>query len=202
MNRAVLFAVFAAVLTGCVSAPKGPATRQEWEAIHQREFAGKNPREVQDAAEKVLRLVDHDFTFQYPEGQLVGRRPWMIYLAIAISSGTDYWTISTQETEAGTRAVVQATRDSSTIAPSPVVGGPGAAVMSTATPGQPVVVKEPYDLFWSRMEYMLGLRSEWDDCGTARANVSAEGGRKGYLDTLCAFNTDDRHPDEGPLERR
>lgn len=195
MNRVAISVALAALLAGCVSAPKGPATRAEWEAIHQREFAGKSARDVQDAAEKVLALADHDFTFEYPEGQLIGRRPWMIYLAIAIGSGTDYWTISTHETDAGTRATVQTTRDSTAIAPSPVVGGSGAAVMSASTPGQPVVTREAYDLFWSRVEYMLGLREDWIDCDAARAMVSARGGKKGYLDTLCAFNTDDKRPE-------
>jgi hypothetical protein len=94
--RGLVLGLCCLVLGGCISVPPAPA-RQEWEEIHTRSFAGKSPREVLDAAEKVLRAADHDFTFDYPTGKLIGTRRWTVYAVLMATGGTDYWTIETQE---------------------------------------------------------------------------------------------------------
>ena len=197
--KKLAIAVFAAIaLSGCATAPSGPSNRGEWEQIHVRSYDGVTPRQAQDAAEKILKLADKDFKFEYPESGLVGSRKWMVYAAIVIAGGTDYWTIDTKQEGEATRVTVRVTRNSGATTVAPVIGGPGVAPMVSSTPGIPVEQATPYRLFWERMDYSLGKRSDWTTCDTLKARLKTEGVKardRAHIDTLCAFNTDDKSPE-------
>lgn len=193
--KTTLALLAALLLAGCVTPPKTPQSRAEWQAIHVREFPGKTPEDVLDAAERVLRLADDEFTFDYPDGQLIATRPWLVYAVIAASSGIDYWRITTAPLPGGgTRATVDISRTESTIAPSPVmVGGQmGVGMDSSTMPGRPVQTEPAYNLFWSRVEHQLGLLPVWFTCDSFKAGRSAAS--KAGLNVLCSVNTDDREP--------
>lgn len=196
MNRAIAGAALIMLISGCATTPDGSASRDEWEAIHVRTYDDVSPREVQDAAEKVLRLADKDFTFEYPEGRLQGNRKWTVYAVIAIVGGTDYWTVETRSDGAGTKATLQITRQASGTTAMPVIGGPGVTAMTTATPGYPIFQKAPHMLFWQRMEYMLGKRSDWPTCDSFKDIIKTTIKRteRNQLEVLCSVNTDDKSP--------
>lgn len=181
-----------AFLSGCVSLPKPPDSRIAWEAIHQREFVGKNERELLEAAEKVLRLSDKDFVFDYPEGALLGTRKWLAYGVIVIVGGTDYWRITARPTSAGTRLTVEISRKSQSTTAAPVVGGGGVYGVNSSSLGEPIFYRAPYDLFWSRMQHLLTGDGQWVTCKQFKdGKKSAE---KAGIDVLCSVTTDDEVP--------
>lgn len=201
MEKIILAAALAAILTGCATTPP-PTGRAEWEAQHKREYQGVTPRQVQDAAEKILRLADHDFTFQYPDGRLVASRNWMIYAVIAITGGKDHWIVETVESGGATEVTVTITREASTTTAAPVIGGPGVAPIVGAAPGVPITQAAPYLLFWERLDYFLGLRPDWTTCDQFKERIKSttRARDRGQIDALCGATTDDRTPDQGPKQ--
>lgn len=183
------------VLTACVSIAQPPQSRAEWEQLHIHTFPDKTSTEALDAAERVLRLADDEFTFDYPPGQLVGTRPWLTYMVITAAMGTDYWRITAKPSDHGAVVTVQISRAAGVVAPSPVVGAAGTTgigVMSTSMPGRPIQFSPPYDLFWLRLEHQLGLRDKWTSCDEFKDAM--DGANKAGLDVLCSVNTDDKAP--------
>lgn len=194
MKQPVCLLVALASLAGCATAPV-PQNRSEWSAIHTRSFPGQSEQAVLDAAEKTLRLADKDFRFDYPAGQLVATRNWLVYAVIAATTGTDYWTITTRPTADGIEATAQITRTVNSIAPTPTVnsaGVNGAAVVSSGTPGQPVQFAAPYELFWARVSYLLQPQGTWPTCNAFKAGKDRK--QKAAIDTLCSVTTDDGQP--------
>lgn len=186
MKRFLPLALLA--LASCATVPT-PQSRDEWMAVHSRTYPGKTPEEVTAAAERVLKLADHDFKFDYPPGQLVATRSWLLYAVIAAAMGTDYWKIETTPVEGGTRAVVQISRAESAVMPSPTAYG-DVSVTSAAMPGQPVSFAPPYEVFWHRVEHQLGLRDDWLSCDDYKRAKRPKAG----LWVLCSVNTDDKPP--------
>lgn len=193
---AAFFAV--AIVSGCATTSMGPSSREDWDSTHVRTYENVTPRQVQDAAEQILKLADKDFTFEYPDSGLIATRKWMFYVVISASSGTDYWTVETKPEGAATRVVVRVTRAASTIMASPVIGGQGVASMASGTPGFPLEQRALYKLFWDRMDYFLGKNPVWTTCDSFKERIKVEfprGWDRGAMDTLCAINTDDRLPE-------
>ena len=194
MKNIGLSCIAVAALAGCSTVPT-PQSRAEWNAVHTRTFPGQSEEAVLEAAEKTLRLADKDFRFDYPAGQLVATRNWLVYAGIAATSGTDYWTISTKATPEGIQATAQITRTMSAITPTPTFGSAGVNGMtatSTSTPGQPVQHAPPYDLFWMRVSYLLNPQGEWPTCDAFKAGKGRVD--KASIDTLCSVTTADAHP--------
>lgn len=198
MKNIALSCIALCALAGCASVPT-PQSRSEWKAIHSRSFQGQSEEAVLEAAEKTLRLADKDFRFDYPEGQLIATRSWLVYAVIAATMGTDYWTISTRKTADGVEATAQVTRSIGAIAPTPTIGSAGvngAAVVSSSTPGQPVQHAPPYDLFWKRVSYLLEPSGEWPSCSAYKAGKDRA--QKASIDTLCSVTTNDAAPEAVP----
>ena len=177
---------------GCVTAPKAPASRAEWEAIHTRSFAA-SPEQVSEAADRVLRLADDEFKIDYPPGQIVATRPWVIYAVIAFTQGVDYWKLDLKEQPDGsTRATLQLSRAQGTVGPMMTYGGDVGVASMGSLPGQPVSFPAPYELFWQRVEHQLGMRDTWPTCDAFIETLERSG--KHGVDMLCSVNTDDRSP--------
>lgn len=60
--------------------------------------------------------------------------------------------------------------------------------------GMPLNSTAIYDLFWGRMDYLLGRRDEWMTCDEAEARRKA-GITYGQLEALCSVTTDDLPPE-------
>ena len=81
----------------------------------------------------------------------------------------------------------------SSIVPVPIAGDTAA----TALPGEggvPLNSTAIYDLFWGRMDYLLGRRDRWMTCDEAKARRKA-GTTYGLLEALCSVTTDDLAPE-------
>jgi len=196
-----LLCIAALVVAGC--ATNAPLTRQEALQATTRTYAGVTQEQVIGAAERVLRLADgDDFAFAHRPDGFLASRGWSVYLVLGASVGADTWVLSTS------------TRPDGAVFASVEVGTSAAAVtpMATTTPGTwtaaalpagatPVQGRAVYDLFWSRVDYLLGLRETWPTCKESDAAVSS-GKTRGFNDALCnSFNVKDETP-AGPMVAR
>lgn len=186
------------LLSGCATRPQ--LTREEWVGVTTREYEERTPAQVLAAAEKLFRLADgDDFTIAHAADGLSATRGWAAFFIIGGANGTDYWTVRAAPGAKGTVATVQASTQSTTIAPM-MIGGIG--MIPAALPGQgaPIDGTALYDVFWARMDYLLGRRPAWMTCEEADERV-----RKsvtwGSNEALCnSFNLADETPKE-PLFR-
>lgn len=195
MKKLALVVSLMVVMTGCATQPIGPQTRAGWQALHVHVLHGVTQTQALDAAQHVLQLADHDFKFDFPPRQLIAKRSWSIYMVLAATMGTDYWRITTTPVTDGVSMMVQISRQAGSITPSPVVGANGvigASAGAMSLPGQSIRGPFPYHLFWSRLDYMLGLGSTWATCDMAKAGKTHR--QKINSDTLCSVTTDDHAP--------
>lgn len=184
-------------LAGCATVPEGPQNRDEWLELHTRIYQDIQPDDLLESAQKVLALSDHDFKFEYPPGLLVARRNWYVYMVLAAAQGQDYWRLQTDQTDKGVRLMLQISRQSGAITPSPVFGASGViggAVNSSAMPGTEIYWQGPYQLFWGRLDYMLKRSTDWPTCDDAKAKHPDY--FKGDTGALCGVTSDDNLPEQ------
>ncbi|WP_146218714.1 hypothetical protein [Halomonas sp. LBP4] len=172
-------------------------SRDEFINTTQRSYEGVTEREFYQAAERLFTLSDgDDTTFAYPgEHSMVAQRNWMIYLVLSFTQGTHTWQIATEPTDTGLDATVYASIQSGAV--HGMIGGRGGASTSTI-PTMQNIVNTPavYELFWSRMDYLLGKSESWPTCDDWKAKLR-QGETYGLIEPLClAANTDDLLPEE------
>lgn len=170
------------VLSACATPERPAMSKEERSAVTSRSYDGKTREDVFRAAETLFRLADEDdFKISYPGGNMVAIRPWIIYVVLSATSGTDVWTVMADDTSAGViaRAEVQTTM------PSMVAKYAGGAVKGTAI----------YDIFWARMDFLLGKTNHWMTCQDSNERVAADA-VWGSNEALCnSFNMKDRPPE-------
>lgn len=185
--------VLGAILAGCATSGP-PMSREEYLATTQRVYEGKTPDETLNAAEQLFRLADgDDFTFHHNDDALLAHRNWSIYIVLAATFGSDQWLIKAQEVDGGTKVSAQVGTSSGNIIPAPTTGGDMAA-FGTPGGGSPVRGTAIYDLFWARMDYLLGKTDHWMTCAEADQRVK-DGIVWGKNEALCnSFNMKDLPP--------
>lgn len=170
--------------------------RTEWLSVTTREFQGKSKEEVISAAQKLLRLADgDDFHIAHTDNGFHASRRWTAYMVIAAEFGTDHWLFETTDIPGGVRARVQVSTQSQAATPVATTSGAWTATTGPLM-GSPVDGNALYDVFWARMEYLLGYRNEWMTCEVADKRVRADivWGRNA---ALCnSFNVADDRPVE------
>jgi len=179
-------------MVGC-AAPK-QLSRDEWLTVTTRHYASVTKEEVLLAAEKLFGLADgNDFQFFHAEEGLMATRNWLVYMVLAAASGTDYWKIQVATSNNGVDVTAQVNTSAQGVTPMPTTGG---AWTATTMPmaGSPVQGTAIYDVFWARLDYLLGKRTDWMTCKEANKRV----GEKitwGDNSALCnSFNVADKSP--------
>ena len=169
-------------------------SRQDWLQISNREYSGVTQEEILLSAEQLFTLADgDDFHFVHTDDGIYATRNWMVYVVFGMASGTDYWLIKTTPTSKGIKVSIQVNRQAQVMVPVVTTGGDMSAT-STPMAGAPVDGTAIYDLFWTRMDYLLGKRKEWMSCKEADARVS-KGIVWGLNEPLClSLNTKDDTP--------
>ncbi|MDN5936623.1 MAG: hypothetical protein L0H75_10715 [Nitrosospira sp.] len=165
-------------------------------AVHSRVYARATEADLLAAAEQVLRLADSDFTFSFPPGALHARRNWLVYAVIFAQVGQDHWRILAKQAAGGVRLVVRISRTAGSILPTPVPvtgGETGVAAASVAMPGEEIWWSAPYDLFWSRLDYLLGVSDRWISCREADT-LFAAGHNEQFTGVLCGITAEERFP--------
>ncbi|MCX5592850.1 hypothetical protein [Alcaligenes endophyticus] len=181
--RNIFVAVLLLALSGC-AAPPPKMSRAEYLDAVQRSYEGKSSEDVFAAAEKVLTLMDgDDFTFHHSADSVTGMRSWLVFALLIVVDGVDTWTIKAVDTPTGTNATVSVATSTASAIAAPTGGAGVSSSDSGATPGQ-VSGTALYDLFWARMDYMLGTRSDWMTCDQAKTKLAA-GETTGNLLQIC-----------------
>jgi len=184
-------------VTGC--ATKRPAvSREESLAMSSRVFP-RSKEQTLDAAQKVLLLSDgDDYQFQHSAAGFSAQRPWIVYLVLAAAVGTDFWAVRASGSADETRIELEV--GASAQAVTPMATTSQGTWTAGSLPANASLVQGPalYELFFARMEYLLGLRADWPSCDWSNGRVKT-GATWGTNEALCnSFNVKDKTP-SGPL---
>jgi len=184
-----------ATLSGC-AAKRPQQTREEWINTTTRTYQGVTKDQALAAAEKLFRLADgDDFVITYTDDGIQATRPWSMYMVISAMSGTDYWTVRATQAGNAVRVAAQVNMQHQAITPMPTTSSGTWTAAVIPMSGSPVIGTAIYDVFWARMDYLLGKTDTWMTCEVADKRKS-EGLTWGYNEPLCnSFNMADSPPD-------
>lgn len=194
MYRLIALAI-ALVLAGCAAPPQ--LTREQWLSMTNRTYTGVSKEQALAAAERLFVLADgDDFKFTHSDDGLVATRAWSIFMLLAATVGTDTWQVKARPTTDGVQVSASVYTHDQAVG---MLMAPGGAVpLTSAQVGYPVQGTAIYDVFWARMDYLLGRRADWMDCNKANARVDSKI-VIGPNNALCSsINTKDSRP-EGPM---
>jgi hypothetical protein len=173
----------AAFLSGCIT-PRPPMSAAELDQVLTRDYPGRTAQDVMTAATRLWRLADgDDFRITPGDNSLVAERDWVFYSQMVRIVGDDTWTLTTSEADGTTKARLSLItyKRNTTVS----VFGLTPTTQTTPRIGGPVKGTAIYDLFWARMDHLLGVRPDWMTCAEAGARVSS-GTTWGNKDALCA----------------
>lgn len=184
-------------LSACATSPPPTLTRQEYLTTTTRDYPNHSPEQVIAAAEQLMQLADgSDFKFADNRTGFVATRNWLIYAVLTDIFGVDTWIVNTEVIPNGARVSVQVGTQISILLP--MISGQNTSATPSAAVANPVQGTAIYDVFWARMDYLLGLRPDWMTCQMADARVSAKI-VWGINDALCnSSNMKDQLP-KGPM---
>jgi len=118
-----------------------------------------------------------------------------VYLVLAATMGTDTWTIRAKPVDGGVLASAALNTSYGNILPMSTAGGDVSVATAPTMIGN-VDGTAIYDVFWSRMDYLLGRSDHWMTCKEADERVEAKI-IWGTNEALCnSFNMKDRLPEE------
>lgn len=196
MKKIFCGGMLALLLGGCAT-QHPPQSREDWLKTTTRTYSGVTKDQALTAAEKLLRLADgDDFALTYTADTVQATRSWSVYLVIAAAMGTDYWTIRADQVGDAVKVAVQVNTQSQSITPMPTTTSGTWTAGTMPMSGSPVMGTAIYDVFWARMDYLLGKADEWMTCEKANKRVS-DGVTWGTNESLCnAFNMKDSLPEK------
>lgn len=172
--KAILLLLFISFLAACGNIPK--LSPEEYNLVTNRMYKDVTQEQVLKAAEELFRLADgDDFKFLYSNElsssseKVEAKRKWMLYYVLGMEHGVDFWTLTANSTETGVHASVRTSRHRTynghlsvplsepNIDYEPISGNKWAG-------GETIEGTAIYELFWARMDYLLGKRQDWMTC--------------------------------------
>lgn len=164
-----LYLLPAIALIGCAAPPK-PTFEQMSASLEANKLAAvrvypnKSPKEVMQASHKVLYMLDPGLpmSFDMADQRLYAKRTWGLYLILASVNGVDQYNISAEPISNGTKLSLAFATDSLPF------------ILPANTFNKNVIVghaenPEDFKLFHDRVEYLLGIRTDWVTCAVAKA---------------------------------
>ena len=193
----MILSVLILMLAVCQAVPQKTMTRDEWLSARTRIYNGKTEGEALSAAERLFRLADgNDFTITHSASDLRATRDWIVYLVIMGQRGTDGWRVEARQKGNQVGVAVQLATGRISMMP-----GAYGSVYSEAGSAKQVEGDAIYTLFFRRLEYLLGLESEWLTCSRMQELIT-KGTAWGEIEALCnSFNVTDTHPGTGEALR-
>ena len=190
----------------CSCAPKKPMTPEEIAAERTRQmnmitrvYLDKKPEEVLVAAARVFALADDDYNVSHFPNGISAQRNWLIYMVISAAMGTDTWQVNVMPEGEGTKIIVQHSGQGSSVFAGPVAtsgGGTSTTAMTVPTMANMTTTPAIYQLFYARLEHLLGKRQDWPTCKDASKLFT-----EGHLDPFCTV-ANDRTPDGKSMSQR
>lgn len=171
MKTTIMAVVAACTLSGCIGfTPKySPA---EMDAITTRRYEGATPDQVYSAATAVFEAADRkNFKISREGNGLDARRTRIIFP----SWNHFNWTVTAEEVGGSTLVRAKST----------------SLIGSREVPN--ITGKAIYELFFERVQYVLGKSEKWSTCADADKRIYAQKGL-GTVEALC-MGSDDAVPD-------
>ena len=195
--RVFVVLLFASVFLAACAQPQQSWTRQQAEQTTVRTLPGVDAKAALEAAEALFRLSDpNDVSFEFPPNELRVKRSFIAYYVLASASGSYDWIIHAKDVPEGSvvRVSAYANIQGGSATMTPVIGGSGVTVTPTTSPvqGSYLQRRELYDLFWSRLGYLLSDDKPWVTCDEAEAATNASP-LNSPVEALC-LNADDNKP--------
>ena len=193
---AVLFVGLA--LCGCASRPPIPdPPASEKNAAAYRFYPGIDRHTFFAAVEEVFILADgSDFEFEYRNDgkRLTATRDWFVFLILAAGRGTDTWSVTAKEKDGGIEGHVSAYGEN-------VVSD--GSVYGTKENFGTLNTIATRNLFWDRVDYILGVRSDWPSCSTREDELEVLKDDETvhpeywFIKGLCHMSMKDTDPETG-----
>ncbi len=162
-------------LSACMR-PERSTNHADWLKEATRSWNGESKARVIAAAEAVLKHSDRqDFTFEYAKSGFSARRKFFIYAVIATAEGEDRWTFAVSENSEGASASVRI-----------IQRGTATAGRATERFRDNQTMIGSFRLFYARLDYMLGKRTDWIGCADAATKLSLNREAPG-LQGLCSI---------------
>ncbi|MGL4635251.1 MAG: hypothetical protein ACRCWF_04660 [Beijerinckiaceae bacterium] len=155
--------------------PERTTNHADWLKESTRTWKGETKARVIAAAEAVLKHSDPgDITFEYSKSGFSARRKFFIYAVLATAEGEDRWTFAASENDEGASAAVRI-----------VQRGKATAGRATERFRDNQMTIGSFRLFYARLDFMLGKRSDWIACADAVAKLGLAREAPG-LQALCS----------------
>lgn len=179
-----------ALASGCAAPPQKTlaemdASLRKNEIASSRLYKDKSISEVRQAAQQVLYLLDpNDMQFDIQSDSLLATR-WSTYYAVfSAGFGRDWYSVDFEETTEGTTAKLGFTGSMS----SGLIAFPIPASFKPKIPTSAHQNSSDFILFHDRIEFLLGLRDEWETCESAKQKLPKNGGDMFLCDSLGLEN--------------
>jgi hypothetical protein len=162
-------------LAACKTTPDLLLDEAAFTSTTTRRFPGETRERIVRAAEAVLRQSDPSRQITTRTEGFASFKQFESYGFVVAEGGGDLWTVTSRDLADGAEAVVRlAPRNGA---------GPSGPAMSITEGRNPAPL---YDLFWSRVEYVLGRRPDWTTCQGATARLQGSGQGPSAIGALCA----------------
>ncbi|MDO9413882.1 MAG: hypothetical protein Q7T81_15040 [Pseudolabrys sp.] len=159
----------ALTLSACTGMDTTVNDRNEYLAVQTRLYKGEGRERLLQAAEAVVR-ASGNYEFEFGLNGFSARKSYFVYGIVANASGREKWDFNTEANPGGLLATA-------TVSDAGDIHG-GLTVSRYEKIG---VAAPVYELFWARVDYVLGRRADWLSC----AQAQAEKGAGGSLYGLC-----------------
>lgn len=165
------------LLAGCAT-PHEIRDRDDYLAEASRTYTAKTKEQVIRAAEIVLKNSDpSDWDMRYEGDGFVGLRRYFIYAVLATQSGREKWQFQARESGDSIQASLTVSE-----------AGVGAGGYNVTPYERSMSSIELYRLFWARVDYVLGIRSDWMTCAQAKGKAGSDA-----LSGLCGSTSGGRN---------
>lgn len=183
-------------LAGCASPPQKTLAELDTLLAHSkaasvRLYPGKTASDVRQAAHQVLYLLDpDDMEFDVQGDSLLATRWSTFYAVFYLGFGRNWYSVDLEETKDGTIARFGFTSTmTSGLFPSPIPASfkPNIPVSAHQNPAD-------FILFHNRIEFLLGLRAEWDTCKKAKQGLGSKNDTLFLCDNIGLVNAAPNQP--------
>jgi hypothetical protein len=161
-------------LAACKTTPDLLLDEAAFTSTTTRRFPGETRERIVRAAEAVLRQSDPSRQITTQTEGFASFKQFESYGFVVAEGSDDLWTVTSRDLADGAEAVVRLAPRSGA-APA----GPAISITEGRNPA-PL-----YDLFWRRVEYVLGRRPDWTSCGTAEGRLRGGSVGSAALGGLC-----------------
>lgn len=168
--KPLLLMIFLLTLSGCTQ--RVPPTLEQMDLALRtnkqaatRIYLDKTQTELRQASQKALELLDpSDIKFDVRENEILATRWYMIYAIFSVAFGRDWYSVKFDPNPEGVKVTLgyESAQNSGVIATQiPESFKSNIQASARNTPAD-------YKLFHDRLEYLLGLRTDWVTCKQAK----------------------------------